>query len=239
MAWDAPTEEGFYGPDLPYTITVAEPYFKTDPRYNDGETLLLAWKGPTDSDDPEFEEHEITFTVGKNWETTDGGKTAERVDGKGDKVNSNTGLGRLLERCVGKNPDLKDNFDGILDILEKRGEPTEAKIWEGLKFVIDQEDKDFGGDIGVVKRPMPVEFAGLAEEGAKTGKASKGSGSSKSKGPSKANVRKELVKLAQDYDEYEEFLAEALDVDGLNQYEDLMESVQDESEEGFFAQNKE
>lgn len=232
MAWDAPTEDGVYGPDTPWTGTVKESVFKTDPRYNNGETLLLAWTMETDSDDPEFEEFEVTFPCGNNWETNDGGATAERIDGRRAKFNSNSGYGRVLNRVTGRDSTLADNFNGILDVLEKRGEPTNAKIWEGLTFVFDEESKDFGGDIGVKTRLMPVEYVGQAKS-----QAGKGSGGGKTgKKPSKAAVRKKVVALAQEHDDHDEFLAEALDIDGIDQFDDLLESVNDP--DGIFAENQ-
>lgn len=237
MAWDAPTEEGVYGPETPWTGTVKESKFKTDPRYNDGETLLLSWTMETDSDDPEFEEFEVTFPCGNNWETNDGGDTAERVDGRRAKFNSNSGYGRVLNRVTGRDADLAKNFEGILGVLEKRGEPTQAKIWEGLRFVFDEESKDFGGEIGVKTRLMPVEYAGQANgSGSGSGSGKKTGKSTGGKKPSKAAIRKQLVSLAQEYDDHDEFVAEALDVDGIDQYQDLLDSVNDP--EGIWAENQ-
>ena len=235
MAWDAPTEDGVYGPDTPWRGTVKSAEFKTDPRYNNGETLLLEWVTETDSDDPEFEEFTVTFPCGNNWETNDGGATAERVDGKRPKFNSNSGYGRVLNRVTGRDADLADNFKGILDVLENRGEPTNAKIWEGLTFVFDEESKDFGGEIGVKTRLMPVEFAGEAK-GSSGGSGGKKGSSGGGKKPSKAAVRKKVVALAQEHDDHDEFVAETLDIDGIDNFDDLLESVNDP--DGIFAENQ-
>lgn len=230
--WDSPTEESVFGPETPFEGVVKEAKFYTDPRYRDGEVVLMGWTLETDSTDPDFEEFDVSYSCGNGWETNDNGKTAEHVNNK-DKFNSQSAYGLVLQRVVGKNPELKDEFKGLVDILAERGDPREAKIWEGLRFRFDVESREYNFQDGprTVSRIMPVEFLGVEDDGKKKAPAKKKSGGGKKKAKS---LRDQVVEAAKNADDHEDFMAAAFAIEGVTDDDDLVDEISDE--DGIWAE---
>lgn len=132
--------------DFDCEITSAR--FAVIPDYNP-DTLLLIWE--TTTNDPDVPEYQISFPMGSGWETMDGGKTATHERGK-TQFTGSSWMGMLINRCV--------KVLGIRDLLQSRGEATEAHIWEGLRFHLNSEEVDYGGEIGTRSRLLPTEFLG-------------------------------------------------------------------------------
>ena len=105
--------------DFAFTVTNAR--FVFDPQYNNGETLLLAWEGEAEGVDLD---RPLRFACGSGWDTPDNGKTA--VHPKQKLFNKRSHYGMLIDRCIKEL--------GMGDILRRRGVPTEAKVWVGLRF---------------------------------------------------------------------------------------------------------
>lgn len=137
-----------------YVGEIEDAWFSTDSRYNDGQTLLMFWKMQTDNVDvPELEER---FSCGRDWESMDGGKTAEHPQGK-NKFHPSSLYGKIIQRSV--------NEFGIRELLESRGESYEAAIWPGLRFEMSREAVDYGGEIGKKDRILPQRFMGVVGDG--------------------------------------------------------------------------
>ena len=221
-----------------YVLTVEDAYFTTDARYNSGESLLLKWKGhavDADSGEPvlfgrdeDEEEVEVSFPVGKNWDTNDGGKTAESSAGRG-KFNQNSRYGKVINRSLAKKGD--GGFD-IGHILQDRGRPQQADVWKGLKFLMKYEETNYGGDIGVKSALMPVKFMGEAD-GAAGGSSATPAATGETTGAAASSSNKALVarltKLAKESESHSAFVDKALDIEGVADDSDLLESVVEET----------
>lgn len=191
-AWATDRSSGFL---QNFDGTVIDAYFGTDPRYNQGTTLLMQWECSVDEahDDVDEIPEEILqkYPCGSNWETEDGGRTASHTSGKPNaKFHASTLYGKIIDEVVGATKgygnaelaaggEVVTNFDGLMDVLRKRGNPTQAEVWKGLRFRFAEVIFDYGenkktGERMVSRRSMPVEFLGVAgeeEEGAAPRKA--------------------------------------------------------------------
>jgi len=224
MAWE--TETSSFGPEECEGV-VKDAKFIEDSSYQEG-VVLMSWN--LETDDPEFDEFEVRYSIGRDWETDDG-KTVEHVRGK-TKFHEQSLYGRIINRVIGKGngADYADSFKGALDELSKRGDPTDASIWEGMKFRFEQEEINFGRGINAVTRLMPVEYLGTEDGGGKKKAAAKKGGKK-----TKADPREQIIELAKKHDDHESFMEEALKVDGVTDDDDLFAEVTDE-EEGIFAE---
>lgn len=231
--WD--TEENVYGPEPPFDATVKEPYFDYDPEYQDGENVLLYWP-LTDISDPEWEEHTIRFSVGKEWDTEDN-KTVENLQNK-EKFNASSFYGRVINRVIGKESDFEQAFKGAFDALKERGDPTDARVWDGLRFRFDAEtfEFDFKDDRGKQQftRLMPVEYLGEEKKKGGKKKQSGGSGGSKKKKDDEATpdydeIVDMLKLIASEAEDHDEFVEQANKrAKEYQKYDDLVEWVTDE-----------
>lgn len=228
-----------------FTFTVTGARFVFDPNYNNGQTLLLEWEGEAEGVDLD---QPLRFSCGNGWDTPDNGKTA--VHPKQKLFNKRSHYGMLIDRCI------KDL--GMGDILRRRGVPTEAKVWVGLRFHMKRETIDFGGEIGEKERLLPVQFLGEVGNGKAAAKPAAPKTAAKPApkaepepepdsdgeyGGAPAELveavkkvfkkHKALVKAGKSsFDKAQE---EALAIDGITDYPDLVAAVVDE-ESGLWAQ---
>ena len=214
-----------------FVIRVDESWFATDARYNNGETLLLNWKGKVDQPIGSDGESEFTvsFPVGGGWVSNDGGVSAVSEKGKA-KFNKQSIYGRIVESAMKGKGD-EDGL-GIFDIVKGRGRPTQAAIWTGLTFRMRQVEFNYGGEIGKKSRVMPVEFLGenadpdgFAEAGAGAGAGAGVSASSNGAGDLETRLRV-VAKAAADH---AAFVDKALEIPEVSEDAALLERVVDET----------
>lgn len=239
VEWDV--EESSFGPPAPWTGTVTEAQFVTDPQYGDGEVYLAEWTVRVDEcDDPEWkgEEHVERWAVGKGWESNDRGKTVEHPSGK-KRFHAQSYYGRIVAAVLGKGAGFEADLGGVAKVLQERGNPAKAAIWEGLAFEFDRAEFDFGGEIGVKTHLMPVKFVGEGGKGGKGGGKGKGRKTEKVEGGggSEKKTRKQLVAIAEDCEDHDEFLERALAETDVEEFPELLAEVQDEDE--FWAEHGE
>lgn len=174
-----------------YDFVIEHAQFATDARYNDGATLLLQLEGTATTEDGEtIEGHTVMVPCGSGWESRDGGATAVHPAGK-TKFNRSSFLGKIVDRCI------KDF--GIADVLMPRGEPTQAKTWEGLAFHFQRETISFGSGVGDKEREMPSAFLGAdGQVKATTAAGSNGGGAAANPAVIEAKI-KALAKAAANY----------------------------------------
>ena len=133
-----------------YVGTVTEAWFGFDVNYNP-EALLLHMS--IKSDDLEQERVE-RFSVGKGWTTEDSGNTAVHTSGNPTKkFHAKSAYGMFIDRVV-----KDDAFKGLLAVLQERGAPTTAAVWNGLTFHFRKESIDYGTEIGVKSKLLPCEW---------------------------------------------------------------------------------
>lgn len=207
-----------------FDFTVERSYFATDQKYNNGNSTLLQWEGRTDNLD--LPETHVWFTVGKGWFSSDGGKTVQHESGKpfglkgeGRKYyNGSSKIAKLIRRCV-------EDF-GIGDELAKRGDPNVAAVWEGFVFHMQYEQIDFGSGIDAKPSLFPSRFVGVA--GARTVQVAQTNGN----GNAAAKAR--VVALAKATDSYETFQVQAVEIPGVLEDDELLNSVLNPT--GIYAQ---
>lgn len=235
-----------------WTGVVSDAHFKTDAQYQNGEVLILQLDFATeDSEDGTWSE---TFPCGKGWSTKDGGKNAKHESGAARGFNKATAMGKLIDRCVGEL--------GMMDVLGGRGPATKAEVWVGLNFHFKRETEEYEirGEKRTSNRALPIEFLGEGEGESKP--AAKASGTAKKAASSTAAedkvaaakakaaakkaaeagggdedpIKAALTSLATEHDTHEAFLDAAMEVEGVMDDDDLLASVVDESEDGFYSQ---
>lgn len=123
-----------------YDATVVEARFFTDPKYNDGNTLLAQLL--VESEDPEIGQQDLRYPFGPEWRTFDTGKTAEHPrDGKKlVSPNRNTAYGQLIFRAI------SDNESAMrARLAEVPAGPRAAEFWIGMTahWNIEETSKTF------------------------------------------------------------------------------------------------
>jgi hypothetical protein len=215
--WDAPLTSGLLES---YVGIVRRAEFGVDDEYNEGNTLQLVWEvefQSTDDDTSDLElGHELTekFNVGNvdTWEASPDGKSVARVDGKKVRFNENSGIGQLIGRALPSSKKAMDGADKLAAILRERGGGHQAKIWEGLTFLITRQEFGFkdreSGEKVTYHRNYPAAFLGVAgDAGTATAPAATATATATATaGPSRAD----LLALAATHDSYGAFLAAAM-----------------------------
>ena len=213
--------------DFDFTITEAR--FAFDAKYNNGETMMLQLEGTTDNVD--VPTTHLWFNTGKGWVSKDGGQSIVHESGKADKYfNRGSLIARLITRCI-------DDFN-IGDLLNERGEPTQAKVWVGLKFHINNEVIDYGTGIEARPKAMPTAFIGVVGDAPVTAtetpaqkiaraKAAKGSG---------GDLKSKVMTTLQQHDTFEAGQAAALEIDGVTDDDELLNGLM--SDDGLWAESR-
>lgn len=223
--------EEFEGP-------VVEAWFATKAEYQSGEVPILNLKVQTPDAEDGFETIEIP--VGKGWESLDGGKSVQRIDPKSKaQFHNSSWMGKLIDKCV---RDETDGGLGLSGVLAKRGEATEAKVWEGLSFHFLREEHTFGKDKETkepikASRVLPTKFLGEVKDGAGAATAPAGGdqaakiAAAKAAAAAKTNgggLRGQLVELAKQHDTHAAFVDAALAVEGVAADDNLLAEVVEE-----------
>lgn len=143
-----------------FDLEIVDAWFATDSRYNNGQTSMLFWKvnplsNVDDSVPPEFWDGGIRFACGKDWESSDGGKTVAHPGGT-KKFNAQSAYGMLINRAVEL---------GAGDVLKAKGPTQDASIWPGLRFHMKREEYSFNIKGEEVKRDrlLPTSFDGVGD----------------------------------------------------------------------------
>lgn len=187
------------GPTSSFVAKVVDPMFGYRQDYNNGESLLLEWPlevlGVRDWENPDqwiTEEAEwpdfmqddfsVSFPVGKDWDTEDGGDTCEhptrtRFDPTGM-------YGRILATTTGQITNFGDNavrtdgvdidsnlFDKLRPVMAARKPANRstraASTWNGMIFEFHRLAITYPrrkGDDLVSERFMPIVFVGESDE---------------------------------------------------------------------------
>lgn len=217
-----------------FTGTIDEAKFLTDLEYRDGEVPLLSLTFVNIENDEGVNIDELTerWSIGNGWDVVDGGKGVEREDGnKNKKFHKRTKYGMMISAIM--------RLDGtVLKDLQGRGSPTEAGVWEGMRFTIERQEVNGGPEIGTYEVLIPTSYHGI-EGGSGSAKPAKKAAAKKaaaSGSDTAARIKAEvaLKKLAKDADDYDSFLAAALDVEGVTDNDELLAKVTDE--DGLYAE---
>lgn len=174
-----------------FSGVVKEPFLGFNAKIGEGRTLLLHLPVEIEEvfDDAYAErvgeEETILLSLGKDWDTPDGGETAVHGSGNANKpVHASSAYGMLLDAVVGRvanygancqgrtdQEELEVDLDGAMEILKERGSVTEAAIWDGTRWEFHEVAFDYGEDKKkgdgshiVSQRSLPTKFLGVAGE---------------------------------------------------------------------------
>jgi len=204
--------------DFDFYITDASFGYREE--YMNGEVPLLIWQGESPDEDIES----IIWPCGQGWEVTRGGAEVEHP--KRTRFVKTSMMGKLINRVV--------NELGV--DMRSRGKATEAKVWKGLGFHMRREEIEYGSGIledrgGKTTHLMPVAVL------EKPAKAKAGEVEAKAEKPSAEVVEKKLALLAKKLSR-EDFQKKAMDMPEVVENDDLLARVLDDSDDGFWAQNR-
>lgn len=198
-----------------FDAAIARSWFGYKEEYQKGQVPLLL----LDLEGPEIEPVNVAFSIGADWKIVEGGKRVEHPKGKKRFVMTSM-IGRLIDRVVREM--------GIE--MWERGFPTDADIWTGLAFHWKREEISFPGLLeekgGKTTHLMPTDYL----PDFKVGEAA---------APTvEPEMETRLTALAKASEDFNSFAKAALKVPGVGDNPKLINSILDESEKGFYAQNK-
>lgn len=198
--------------------TVKEPSFGFNARIGEGRTLLLHLPVIIDEvfdeayADRVGEEEMLLLSLGKDWETPDGGDTAVHGSGNPNKpVHASAAYGMLIDAIVGRVANygancqgrtdqeaLEVDLSGAAEVLRERGPVTEAAIWDGTRWEFHEVSFDYGEDRKkgdgthiTSTRSLPTKFLGLAGEDKAADKAKVDKPKAETAAQKKAREKKE------------------------------------------------
>lgn len=163
-------------------------------------------------------EQVVFLGCGEGWSTNDGGKTAERDDGKDRNFHANTKMGELFNSLV----DLMETDPECDKVLRERVKtyPTgsrEAGFWKGLKFHVERKTRKGSGEIPDFDVLIATGFNGVEGGGkaAPAKKAAKKAAAAKPKAEAAAGgvtdeIRAKLDEIADASADHDSFMEAAL-----------------------------
>jgi len=157
-SWEVDESSGFL---TNFRGKVTDSYAATDPRYNEGKTTLVTWEVEIEEVLQEWEGElpenpTVTFPTPPGWSSEDG-KLLEHERGK-EKFHLSSIYGKIVANVIGRlenygpNASRTDGEDLVVDLtpvmamIEDRGTPDDASIWQGLTFEFAEIHFDFGED---------------------------------------------------------------------------------------------
>jgi len=224
-----------------FDLKVKNAWYGPDEESDNQEKIFLFLSGPAYQDGEEIdEEYSERFGTGKGWEVVDEGAAVEHGSGRNKFIRS-SGVGRLIDTAVGLG-------DDVAELLGSRGAPYEAKVFDGLTIhferrVVSKWKNDDGDEI-VWEMPLPTSIVATKSKVKGKGKAKgkgKGKGHAKASSSSKPKadvsekaLRRKLLKLADDYEDFDEFVDAALEAyPEVEDFDDLHADLLDE--DGIFS----
>lgn len=213
-----------------YEGVITDAWFGTDPKYNNGETVLLMLKLETDS--PEQREHEERYACGPDWKTFDGGETVEHPKGPQKRFNKASQVQKFVEAAIA--------CDGAAEVLRGRGTPKEAKLWIGTKWFFEATEASGtladGSKFSSVKN-YPTKFLGAEGDIRTAGEADVEASSDRPSGPgseggplaglSEAQVTQ--VKVLAKTLPYSDWVEKVMEIEGVLSHDEFVAALVQET----------
>jgi hypothetical protein len=133
-------------------LSIHAAYFAPDAEYQGGKVLLLHLIGTDELSEPVT----VKMSAGADWQTADGGNTITHPTKRQQVINGSTIYGHWISHC--------QEIPELINVLRTRGNPTNAKIWEGLIIHTEERELKFGKNIEPQRRLMPTEYFGLVSD---------------------------------------------------------------------------
>lgn len=210
--WD-PVETTGLIDNADIVITKAE--FNFDAGYQDGEALLLILTGT--SDHPDYPEFTQFYSIGNGWETLDHGRS---IVGEANGINKSSNYWAFIQGALDA---------GAGPVIQSRGTPDQAAVWEGLKFHVNRVDVGEGdftrqvlvptaflGEVGKAEAPTAAPVADTPAGGAATSNGGD------------VVLRAQIVALTHSVDNHDAFIEAVLtNKPEVQNYPDLYAEVMD------------
>jgi len=206
-------------------VTLDKARFGFDADYQDGDVLCFI----LEFEDESGEDVRQLYSIGNGWDSIKKGKG---VEGR-DAFHESTNYAIFFKAALATD---------ALAVIQERGYPDDATIWEGLRFAMKRSDivRNIGDKEVISKVVLPVKFIGVAgeddEETPKAKKDSKKKDGKKSSGS--AALKAKVRKIAKANDDHDDFLIAVLDAHPEVEDADnkaLYDDVLDEDESGLWA----
>ncbi len=198
-------------------VVVTDACFEFDTSYNaDAVVAKLTYAFLNGEGDPQTQ----MYSVGKNWEPVDGGSAVAHTSGKRVGINKGSNYGVLvggLMSCEGA--------DKARAVANERGmEPDHAGLWTGMKFRlknVSRPNNIEGAKKATIDTLIPAEFLGVDDASAPVASGAKGSSATSAAGAKSgitgisAATMAELNALAQSAADFDTFMEQAMEIDGV------------------------
>lgn len=198
--WDPVVSSGLPD-DIDFTIAKAE--FGYDAQYNNGEQILFMITAAETND--EGEPYHNFYSLGKAgaWETLDHGKTVEsQSQPPAEGFNKQSSYWKFIEAAL---------ETGAGAVIQGRGTPDNASIWEGLTFHMNRVQVDRPG-LGEGKQELLLPTAFVGEAGKVEASAPATPSNGQPEASSSTNILelkiKQLAKTASSHDNFIEAVME-------------------------------
>lgn len=226
--------------------TIEGSEFVHDPEVGDGEPLLMRFT--LKSHDADTPDQLMKVKTGKGWEAVDGGRGAEREDGKRANFHQSSGMGLMLAALV----EAGGNLNEVCKI--KGCMPWGVGFWDGMTLHWTRQTHDYGGEIGKIDKLLPAKIVDLGGKGSKgavkpaeavksaakkpAGKAANSSGGVQevSGVELKQDMFVGLFDLAYNAESYEDFQSQAYDNDTYAADDNAITAIEDSGDDGIWGQ---
>lgn len=229
--------------------TIEGSEFVHDPDIGDGEPLIMRFT--LKSHDGDVPDQLMKVKTGKGWEAVDGGRGADREDGRRANFHQSSGMGLILAALV----EAGGNLNEICK--QKKCMPWGVEFWDGMTLHWTRQVHDYGGEIGKIDKLLPAK---IVNYGGKGGSESKGvskpaeavKGSVKKSAGKAANstggvvevsgveLKKDmfvgLFDLAYNAESYEDFQSQAYDNETYAADDNAITAIEDAGDEGIWGQ---
>ena len=241
-----------------YILKVTEAFFAPDAGYANGETTLLHLVGV----DEDGEESKEMYNVGKDWISTDGGKTVHNLKG-GTRISRNSMYGHFVDAIIGLGPEVVAD----IETRGENGDPSESVIWVGASFHLTEMEISFGRNIEPTFRNLPDEWFGYSDVPSTNGTSAAATKSTTAPKPAVSRptaldpkaraaaaiaakaaaestphpsspLYETLQQLARESEDFESFVTAAVDIPGLTDDDEMSNLVFDPEDSGFYSLNR-
>ena len=191
----------------PFQGEVIESTFTTSPEYNDGKSWFMEWKVLIEDAnliESGIRDRRVSFTLGNNWSSPDGGLTSEYTDINSGQVERrtyhiNSRMGALVARAFQSSQPVVDAGDGsvvwdgngfdLIESFKERGKtPFDSDAWTGFRFQFEPFLFEYGKDregnqIPSRHHDMPTQVLSAPDQEEETPKPAKKAAKKKAAAP--------------------------------------------------------
>lgn len=195
-------------------VKIVSCHFGTDVEIQAGEAMM--WYADCTTDNENWPEYNLRFGCGKGWEVKDRGRRIVRDDGTQKTLHANSTFMKFVQAALEAGAPLRE-------VAGPTG-PLDAGLFEDMEFYMETVTMDFGGEIGKKGYLFPKKYLGGKDKkskaaGAKSA-APKKEASESSDDELPTDLRNQLLKIAVAIKEegkgYEDFVAAAFELDGVD-----------------------